>query len=572
MRHNFVLGLIISLFVLGYYVGPVQAQQAGFIDPSFNPGTGFIDNPTGTGNNFSGSVYALALQPDGKVLVGGRFTTFNGVARNFMARLNSDGSLDATFNARLNSITNNNVGTVRAIALQADGKIIVGGSLISVNGSLPYNLFRLNSDGSQDASFAFPAYHPLDNVWEEISGILVQPDGKIIAGNLSKSVRLNANGSIDPTFTSIGGFNAIALQPDGKIITVHNPQYGSKGIARYNSDGSQDLAFPFADRGFVSDGGYTQVNAVALQPDGKMIVAGAFSTYNGIRQQDMARLNPDGSLDPTFTLLTSNATIYCLGLQPDGKIISGGEITVRRNSDGTGDNSFRGSFYYRFSGNTRTSTHINALVLQPDGKVLAGGDFTEVNIQNTSTNINRIVRLHGGPVKALQNQTITFNPIADKYSNDPPFALSATASSGLPVTFSVVSGPATITGNTVTLSGSPGTVTIRASQEGNADYNAAPPVDRSFTVNVVLASYPTTNTAQISVAPNPATQVLHVTLPNATGSASLRLLNSTGQQIVTMAGIEQSRVNIPVKHLSRGLYLLHIQQDKTNIIRKVILY
>ncbi|HTG43757.1 MAG TPA: delta-60 repeat domain-containing protein, partial [Verrucomicrobiae bacterium] len=177
----------------------VAVHAASIVDPSFNPGTGA-----------GGGIVEQALpQPDGKILVCGNFTSFNGQNRGYVARLNSDGSVDSSFLAQPGY-------WVRNMALQADGKIIIGGYFTTVQG-VPRNLVaRLNSDGSLDPSFN-PGLGARD----------------IIAGGV--------DGNIDPFVFWV------AVQPDGKILITGNFRSydgaSSTGLARINPDGSRDTSF-----------------------------------------------------------------------------------------------------------------------------------------------------------------------------------------------------------------------------------------------------------------------------------------------------------------------------------------
>ncbi|MCG3167453.1 MAG: hypothetical protein POELPBGB_03245 [Bacteroidia bacterium] len=354
---------------------------------------GTIDN---TFNVEAGFVYSLVLQPDGKILAAGMFTSFNGEDRNCIVRLNSDGSLDNTFNTGV-GFDINYENEVFAIALQPDGKIVLAGDFFSFNGVERNYILRLNADGSLDNSFdAGSTFNDM------IYALAVQPDGKIIAGGefTSKRIqRLNSNGSLDNTFVSGTAFNnlfnrvqALLLQDDGKLLV--GGSFGSyngttsRAIVRINTNGSIDETFT---SGFS---GSSAVYCLMFQPDGKIIAAGTFATYSSTTRNDIVRINTDGSLDATFN---SNGgydnIIRCIALQADGKIITGGDFQEtdnvgssylsRLNSDGSRDIS------YTHPG-TGFNGEIRAMKLQPDGKIIAGGTFSWVNgISN-----NHIVRLN----------------------------------------------------------------------------------------------------------------------------------------------------------------------------------
>ena len=268
-------------------------------------------------------IAGFTLQSDGKVIVGGNFTTLGGVARRGVARLNTDGTLDPTFDVGVGSTD------VVAVAILSDGKILVGGIFNQFN--LAPNteyVARLNSNGSVDTTFVKGT-----NV-STTYAVVVQPDGKILMGGLGgQSVaRLNADGTTDNTFSCNLGAPTLtlALQPDGKIIAGGGfNNAGSQPvfkITRLNADGSLDSSF---NTGSGPDAG---VQAVRVQPDGKVLIAGDFVSFNGTSRVNLARLNSDGSLDNTFNAnltgsLGSNF-IHSMSFLPDGKVIVGGVFTA----------------------------------------------------------------------------------------------------------------------------------------------------------------------------------------------------------------------------------------------------
>ncbi len=360
-----------------------RVNTNGSVDSTFNPGTG--------ANNW---VRTSTIQPDGKVIIGGDFTSFNGTALNRIARLNADGSLDASFNPG----TGAPAGTVMATAVQPDGKIIVGGYFTSFNGMARNRIVRLNADGSVDASF-----NPGVGADDAVLNITVQPDGKIIIGGEFLSyygtgrrylARLNADGSLDTPFNAGTGANeritAIVLQADGKaLVSGYFTSYngtGRRGIARFNTDGSLDPSF---NTGPPMD---YHAQSLILQADGKIIVGGEF-TINNNMADSFTRLNADGSEDPSFNPAgNTNASVHSTVLQPDGKIIIGGTFTTcngissrriaRLNADGSLDASFNIG--------TGASFDVNAVLLQPDGKYIIGGDFMSYN----GTPMMRIARIN----------------------------------------------------------------------------------------------------------------------------------------------------------------------------------
>jgi len=341
----------------------------GVPDPAFAPGTG----P-------NGRVYAIALQSeDGKILIAGDFTSFNGTTRNQIARLNSDGSLDTTFDPGTGvAISDGSSPHVYTLAIQSDGKVLIGGHFDSYNGATRNYITRLNSDGTLDTGFV-----PATEVKADIFTIAVQTDDKVLAGG-DNIVRLNSDGALDAIFTSTtnNSIHDLAVQSsDGKFIiggnfsTVNSTDRA--GIARLNSDGSLDTTF---DPGIgIGTGGY-RVASIALQEDGKVLIGGDFINFDGTSRNKVARLNNDGSLDVTFDPGTGisggSGFVQTIVPQPDGRILIGGDFSSyngaalnrlgRLNNNGSLDITF----------NAGTDNVVEAIILQPDGKVIVGGGFT----------------------------------------------------------------------------------------------------------------------------------------------------------------------------------------------------
>jgi len=403
--------LLVHIFVVCliglFFINRINAQQGGFQEPNVN-------NP----------ITRMILQPDGKILIGGIFSTVNGQPRNFLARLNNNGTLDGTFqDPIINGVS------VNAIALQPDGKILVGGDFRFAGGQERNNLARFNADGSLDAGF-----NPSVN--NDVLAILPQPDGKILIGGeftivggetRSKIARLNPNGTLDSTFqnVNISHTNAgaitfvtkIELQSDGRIIiggyfNLVNGQARTV-VARLNLDGSLDTSFQNPN---IGDSTFTSAYALALQPDGKLLVGGYFSTVAGQPRQGVIRLNADGTLDtsfqdPNFTSIGSTS-VNGLVLQPDGRILIWGAFNsvggqtrkqvARLNQNGSLDTSFRDPDV--------SDGSVNALVLQTDGRILIAGYYTSVG-GRSRRNITRLAA--NGSLDVLLPTTFTVTKTAD---------------------------------------------------------------------------------------------------------------------------------------------------------------
>ncbi len=379
--------------------------------------------------NANGNVNAVLVQPDGRVLIGGTFTTVHPggrgapTPRHRLARLNADGSLDTDFNPSLD-------GEVTTLALQSDGKILVGGKFTAAqphNLGPTYNrtgLLRLNADGSVDPAFD-PRPDGASSVLAQLYAIAVQSDGKILIGGAftslqpggtggavtrSRLARLNSDGSIDNSFATAANnvVYALAVQTDGKILvgggfTTLQPAGAATAstatrFARLNADGSIDTDFAVsADN---------RVLTFAFEADGGILVGGDFINVRGITDSEnnarsfLARFTNNGTLDTNFNPRAS-AAVRTLAVQRDGMVLAGGSFTsfhsaatgatvsvnylARLTREGAVDTSFPPS----------VNAPVNTLAVQSDGRILLGGYFTRLRPTGSTSGIlrNRIARV-----------------------------------------------------------------------------------------------------------------------------------------------------------------------------------
>src|SRR6266403_883665 len=294
----------------------------GSLDTTFDPGTGA-----------DGEITAAVLQPDGRIVVAGRFTSFNGFTHNGICRLNANGSVDQTFGL------GSGINTALALALQTDGRIIVGGQFSNVDLTPRFNLARLNNDGSVDLSF-----DPVNGPSGDVNAIVIQPDGRIVIGGTfigyngfarGGIARVLGNGALDPSFDSGvgtgGNVCALALQPNGQIVLGGRfAQYSGTNrtfIARVFGDGSLDSGFNPVPNDWVQ--------SLAVEPDDRILVGGFFIGINTVGRNRIARLNTNGSVDLTFDpgagcvgALTNDGTqVRSIALQQFGRILAGGIFT-----------------------------------------------------------------------------------------------------------------------------------------------------------------------------------------------------------------------------------------------------
>ncbi len=377
---------------------PPPAPVASLVDTAFsaNIGTGLND-----------VVNAVATQPDGKIVAVGDFTTVNGTPSLRLARFNADGTPDTAFSANIGTGLNNRTA---AVVLQPDGKIVVGG--LFANG-----LARFNADGTPDIAFSTNIGDGLNGF---VSGLALESNGDIVIGGSFAQINnvdcngvamVNSGGTPNSTFcVNLGAglsngansafANAVAVQSGGQIVvTGEFTSIGgtpSNNIARLNQTGTPDTTFSANIGTGLGGSGY----ALAVQPDGKIVVAGGFFNVNGITSGGIARLGSSGNPDTAFNtnvgtgLTGTDSNGSGLALQSDGKIVVIGKFVqiqgtpssclARFNSDGTADVAY--------------STGIGAgldlvgesVTIQTDGKAVIGGYFENVNV----TPSNRIARIN----------------------------------------------------------------------------------------------------------------------------------------------------------------------------------
>jgi uncharacterized delta-60 repeat protein len=382
-------------------LGYMQLNSDGSLDTGFNPGSGFN----------GGFVNKLVVQPDQRILALGTFSGYNGTKRPNLLRLLAGGTLDISF-------TPDPPAGLTNMALLSDGKLLVAGSFTSVAGHATSRVARLNADGSVDVAFTASG---LDNT---VLCLAVQPDGKVlIAGGFTtvqgssriRIARLLVDGSLDPTFNPGTGANNIVhdlqLQPDGKVIlvgafTVFNGTARNR-VVRLNADGSLDSAF---DPG---SGASATVNNAVLLPTGKLMVRGSFTTYNGIARTTIARLNVDGSLDQTFAPGTVSTDVRAVVPCPDGRIVlAGGPFFGVGGTTiyGLGRLLPDGSIDPSFTEGTGLDRSATSAVLTSTGQLVVAGDFFSYN----GAGRNRIARINNGltPLTTVKPRLVLDGPFS----------------------------------------------------------------------------------------------------------------------------------------------------------------
>ncbi len=337
--------------------------------------------------NMNGAVYAMALQADGKALIGGAYTTVNGQTQPGIVRLLATGQADSGFAALTNSGS-----AVEAVAVQVDGQVLIGGTFTTVDGTAKSYLARLHIDGTLDTGFATGATANGD-----VSAIALQPDGKILIGGSFTTyagvarnhiARLFADGSLDSTFStaSLGVVSGVptiekfVVLPNGTVLVGGRfDSIGGTtrvGIARLYSTGVLDPNFNLQLSSVAS------VYAMVVQADGSLVLGGEFTAVLGTAINRIARVLANGTLDSGFVIGTGpNAFVHAIGLRANGALVIGGNFTayagasysriVGLNSDGSVDTSF-------VIGSGTSSNLLRTIAVQSDGNVLIGGDFVTV--------------------------------------------------------------------------------------------------------------------------------------------------------------------------------------------------
>jgi uncharacterized delta-60 repeat protein len=341
------------------------------------------------------SILASGIMSNDKIIIAGGFSTYNNLPAMKIAKLNSNLTLDTSFNP----VGPNSAGGITNIAIQTNDYIVVIGNFKSFSGvTTSRGITRLLPNGNVDPTFAigFGASYPSDNFM--IRGVALQPDGKIIIVGMFESfngvsangiIRLKSDGTVDTSFVVGTGFGVgfpddVAIQSDGRIL-VSGSFSSYKGVTA--NDIVRLLSNGDLDSSFSSGSGITSTPSnprkITLQPDGKIILYGSFSNYNGVAKNNIVRLNSSGSIDNTFYGVgsTVNSNISSVALDLNGKMYIGGDFyyynnvwvnkIIRVDSNNLIDSSF--------DTGSGPGGDVFTITRQPDGKVIIGGNFQYYN-------------------------------------------------------------------------------------------------------------------------------------------------------------------------------------------------
>ena len=365
-------------------------------------------NPVISGDQYGGYINATAVQPDGKIVIGGRFNNVSGVERHDIARFNTDGTLDMAFNPYVEE----GLG-VSALAVQADGKILVGGFFHSIGGLVGAGFVRLDGTTGQPDSF-----NP--NPSGPVYAITVQRDGKILVSGDFISIGGQARqyiARLDPATGLADSFDpnasntalSIAEQADGKILV--GGSFASIGGQARHSIARLDPTTGLADS--FNPNANDLVGSIALQADGKILVGGVFLNIGGQTRRYLARLDATTGLADSFNP-NANGPIFSIALQADGKILAGGSF-----NQGFGTPSIGGqirNYIARLdpdtgladSFNPNANATVRSIALQADGKILAGGHFTIMGSESRSALARLSNDTAAGQNLAVTQTTITW--------------------------------------------------------------------------------------------------------------------------------------------------------------------
>jgi uncharacterized delta-60 repeat protein len=576
--------LLITVFAV---TSLASHAQPGSLDAAFGTG-GIVTTSFGPVNTLNGS---LAIQSDGKILMAGYH--LNGSSQSFtLARYNTDGTLDITFDGdgKLNTFIGS-ASEGKAVTVQTDGKIIVAGSSYDNAGSGDdmFTMARYNTDGSLDNTFdadgivttAFAG-----SISDIAHAIVLQTDGKIIlAGSHHNGTtqdfalaRYNTNGSLDNTFdgdgkltTAIGSSDDIAysvcLQTDGKIVVAGNSDISGNedfSLARYNTNGSLDNTFDGDGKLTISIGFAKNAAGLAIQTDGKILIAGSDGS-NFIA----ARFNTDGSLDNTFDgdgkvitpVGTSNsAEANAVEIQTDGKIIITGFAfvstgrdfaLVRYNANGSLDNTF--------DGDGKVTTNINGndfgyAVKLSGQRIYVGGTTNSGTLfALTAYQTGTLLPLHLLSFSGRNiNGTVQLNWATENEINTSHFDIERSSDN---ITFNKTGEIAAVNNslrNNYTFTD--------IQPQSRINYYRLKQIDKDgrFTYSSVIIFSVNANELLFALSPNPANDFISITYPGKKEKVTVSIYDSHGRLVKEQTQKGQLIIKVSIQQLALGMYIIRL--------------
>jgi uncharacterized delta-60 repeat protein len=431
--------------VVGGNFTSIGGQAYGRVAKMDSIGTVLTNFPVVPGAN--NEVLDLFAQPDGKVVIGGTFLSVNGsFTEGYISRLDTNGQLDTNFNLTLRPNQ-----AVRAVAVQPDGKILAGGPFTSVGGRPYRHLVRYNLDGSLDTNFVAV---PFDNgTFYSVQDIALAPNGKVYIAGLF----------------SIGGTNFTTL------TNMHS------GVVRLNSDGSIDTAFNIRQGAHFATlpTSPATVNAVHVKQDGDVLMGGEFTGFNSNTVSLVVRVNSDGSHDTNFISTVVGTAITTIAEQPDGKVLIGGQFTAngttvtgnysRLNADGTLDTTFWPGF--------GSVGKVRDIRYGSDHKILIAAEFGGIN-----ESIRPVAKLYAG---------VTTRPGVVQFSTPTGVAIEGNSAT---LTLTRTGGTDGIVSVNFGIFGGTGTnIVTGTSSSGTLVWNSGDSLPKSITVPITADNFAETN-------------------------------------------------------------------------------
>jgi uncharacterized delta-60 repeat protein len=445
-------------------LGPAQPLGAapGSLDPSFGNGGRVLTSlaqPNNLAQPKNDEAFAVVIQPDGKIVTAGMSLAEGGF--DFaLARYNPDGTLDGGFGTGGKVLTDFSQGSddrAFAMALQPDGKIVVAGQSEAGRSDPVFALARYTSNGTLDTTFgnAGLVTTSFRNVsLDQARAVAIQPDGKIVATGFSFTndsgsdfalARYNADGTLDSTFGSDGKVltdfsqgrldfaNAVTIQSDGKIVAAGEADVNGAfrfALARYKADGTLDSTFG-SDGKVLTDfaqGLFDGANAVTIQSDGKIVVAGVSYTSVPNPVFALARYDANGALDASFgtggTVTTAfgartNDVAIAVAIQSDGKVVAGGSsesvpflsfALARYDANGALDTTFGSEGKVTTQFGTASLDEAGAMALQPDGNIVLVGASNANGLSVDFALARYLGASAPGPVLEVRTNRLAFLP------------------------------------------------------------------------------------------------------------------------------------------------------------------
>ncbi len=570
--------------------------QVGYLDPTFGDNGIVVQKRLGI-------TEGLALLPDGKILVcGGAGPDY------YMDRFNSDGSNDLTFgvNGRVELNVENKEAHCKDIAVQPDGKIILVGSIFKNAIDFDIGIVRCKQDGSLDSSFGLNGLVRVDLMtYDYGNSVVLQPDGKILVTGTSGNsiykwdlfvIRVNSDGSLDSAFAGTGiiqqhfqvriEVSSIILQSDNKILM--GGTYSMMGghpefmVERFYPDGTVDSNF--GENGIAKfkfgegqiAGWLNQLTDIALQSDGKIVCAGQ-AGYD-LPSMAICRFNADGNVDVEFgngggiyyEYYGHWSELFSVLVQTDGKILATGGafvqggplLLLRFDTDGSLDSSFAtGGIQATYYGENAYGDEVSLL---PDQKILVAGGADEGYILLARYNGDNILATHFKNVKAVQDKTgVTISWETLNESGTKSYSIERSSNA--------------------TEFASIATVPAKGGSENKYSYTDQHPLQGiayyRIKENALNGTATYSNTLKIifesnkvSLYPNPAKNTLTITGLNKVYTATIRITDIHGREILQQKTNNNSELTLTIRALAQGSYFVLIEQngkvDKLRFIKE----